>query len=359
MAYVHGRQPTTRWEGKEGGCGCHSDRACDGACKHGRRRDCRRRRSSPDPGPPEIEQPAPGPSTTGRASRRRERRRSLRAPALGAPSPVRSRSGSEVPGGLERSQGPWASGGPHQAWAGRGMQHRGSPSTMELPLRRRGASLGLRARAGRRGRRRWSVCEVAARGELSCRQTATSRGDPHTEGFAGPWEWIVGVAGSTPVYRRSPLFWGGRGVGSFRAGRRQPFAGLERAWGLILSRSCCTMYVPSTRAVSDRRHSTARGITNSRCRTAPIGRAGRAPRPGWVVVGEGTVQGWGVAFFAIWGCDLGDGRAGGLCRLFLRCGADHVGVFVGIVRNSGTIGYEFGNRCRGCFSGFGACRVRV
>ena len=131
---------------------------------------------------------------------------------------------------------------------------------------------------------------------------------------------------------------GGRGVGSFRAGRRQPFAGLGRAWGLILSQSCCTMYVPSTRAVSDGRHPTARGITNSRCRTAPIGRAGRAPRPGWVVVGEGPVQGWGVAFFAIWGCDRGDGRAGGLCRFFLRCGADHVGVFVGIVRNSGTIG---------------------
>ena len=51
---------------------------------------------------------------------------------------------------------------------------------------------------------------------------------------------------------------------------------------------------------------------------------------------------WGVAFFAIWGCDRGDGRAGGLCCFFLRCGADHVGVFVGIVRNSGTIGYERG-----------------
>ena len=222
-----------------------------------------------------------------------------------------------------------------------------------------GCFLGLRARAGRRGRRRWSVCEVAARGELSCKRTTASRGDPHTEGFAGPREWFVGVAGSTPVYRRSPLFWGGRGVGSFRAGRRQPFAGLERAWGLFLSRSCCTMYIPSTRAVSDRRHSTARGITNSRCRTAPIGRAGRAPRPGWVVVGEGPMQGWGVAFFAIWGCDRGDGRAGGLCRFFLRCGADHVGVFVGIVRNSGTFGYERGNYYRGCFSGFGACRVRA
>ena len=91
---------------------------------------------------------------------------------------------------------------------GRGMQHRGSPSTMEAPPAASGCFLGLRARAGRRGRRRWSVCEVAARGELSCRQTATSRGDPHTEGFAGPWEWIVGVAGSTPVYRGSPLFWG-------------------------------------------------------------------------------------------------------------------------------------------------------
>ena len=182
---------------------------------------------------------------------------------------------------------------------------------MELPLRRRDASSGSGpARAGRRGRRRWSVCEVAARGELSCRRTTASRGDPHTEGFAGPREWFVGVAGSTPVYRRSPLFRGGRGVGSFRADRRQPFAGLERAWGLFLSRSCCTMYIPSTRAVSDRRHSTARGITNSRCRTAPIGRAGRAPRPGWVVVGEGPMQGWGVAFFAIWGCDRGDGRAG-------------------------------------------------
>ena len=89
-------------------------------------------------------------------------------------------------------------------------------------------------------------------------------------------------------------------------------------------------------------------------------RAGRTRSEAWMgVVGEGTVQGWGVALFAIWGCDRGDGRAGGLCRLFLRCGADHVGVFVGIVRNSGTIGYEFGNRCRGCFSGFGACRVRV
>ena len=71
------------------------------------------------------------------------------------------------------------------------------------------------------------------------------------------------------------------------------------------------------------------------------------------------MQRWGVAFFAIWGCDRGDGRAGGLCRLFFRCGADHVGVFVGIVRNSGTIGYERGNHYRGCFSGFGACRVRA
>lgn len=65
------------------------------------------------------------------------------------------------------------------------------------------------------------------------------------------------------------------------------------------------MYVPSTRAVSDGRHPTARGITIFGGRTARTGRAGRAPRPGWVVVGEGPVQGWGVAFFAIRGCDRG------------------------------------------------------
>ena len=92
-------------------------------------------------------------------------------------------------------------------------------------LWRRGASSGLRARAGRRGRRRWSVCEVAARGGLSCRRTTASRGDPRSEGLAGPREWIVGMAGSTPVYRRSPLFWG-RFVGSGRsvrgAGSRSP-----------------------------------------------------------------------------------------------------------------------------------------
>ena len=267
------------------------------------------------PSPRSSGSPPRGRPPVGRASRRRERRRSMRAPAArrAVPGPVMEWVGGPrrvgaVTGFVGVGRPAPGVGRPWDATSGLSVDDGAPPAAS-------GCLLGLRAGPDRSSRRRrWSVCEVAARGELSCRQTTASRGDPHTEGFAGPREWIVGVAGSTPVYRRSPLLWGGRGVGSFRAGRRQPFAGLERAWGLILSRSCCTMYIPSTRAVSDRRHSTARGITNSRCRTAPIGRAGRAPRPGWVVVGEGPVQGWGVAFFAIWGCDRGDGRAGGLCR---------------------------------------------
>ena len=287
----------------------------------------------------------------------------MRAPAgrRAVPGPVMGWVGgprSEVPGGLERSQGSWASDGPHQAWAGRGVQHRGSPSTMEFPVAS-GCFLGLRIRAGRRGRRRWSVREVAARGELSC--TADhyiAGGSPH-RGLAGPREWIVGVAGSTPVYRRSPLFWGSSWGRVAPCRRRQPFAGPEGARGLILSHRCCTMYVPSTRAVSDGRHPTARGITNSRCRTAPVGRAGRAPRPGWVVVGEGPVEGCGVAFFAIRGAIGGMGGQGVSVTFRLlagglyRCDAwRSLRTREPLVTNSGSV--------TGAVSpGVDACRVRA
>ena len=208
MAYVHGKQPTTRREGRERGCGCHSYRACDGACSTDvaavagggdRHRIPSFRRSG---SPPRGRPPA------GRASRRRERRRSMRAPAArrAVPGPA-----MEWVGGSRRVGAVTGFAGVGRPAPGVGRPWgatSGSPSTMELPPAASGCFLGLRARAGRRGRRRWSVCEVAARGELSCRQTTTSRGDPHTEGFAGPREWIVGVAGPTPVYRRSPLFWG-------------------------------------------------------------------------------------------------------------------------------------------------------
>ena len=262
-----------------------------------------------------------------------------------------------------------------EGWSGHRVRGRRTART------RRGQAVGCSIGALRR---RWS--SLWRRGASS----GSGRGQVVEAGAGGlPAKWLPGAGclagrplhlGGIPVPRGSPgrgsgsSGWraprpctgvprssgGGRGVGSFRAGRRQPFAGLERTWGLILSRSCCTMYVPSTRAVSDGRHPTARGITNSRCRTAPIGRAGRAPRPGWVVVGEGPGGEVGGGVFRDLGVWSGGWAGRGVSvAFFFRCGADHVGVFVGIVRNSGTIGYERGNHYRGCFSGFGACRVRA
>ena len=87
---------------------------------------------------------------------------------------------------------------------------------------------------------------------------------------------------------------GGRGVGWFRVGRRQPFAGLERARGLILSRSCCTM--------GGTKHPGGAGRTSSDCPrdhefSVPDGphRAGRTRSEAWMGGGGvpgGEVGGW-------------------------------------------------------------------
>ena len=206
----------------------------------------------------------------------------------------------------------------------------GSPSTMELPPAASGCFLGLRARAGRRGRRRWSVCEVAARGELSCRQTTTSRGDPHTEGFAGPREWIVGVAGPTPVYRRSPLFWG-------------------RSWGRV---------VPCGAQAAVRRTRAREGVdpvtvvlhygryqAPGRCRTdvirLPEGSrilgAGRPPSGGQDALrgldgwwwGRARYRGGEWCFSRSGGVIGGMGGHGGLCRPFRCLPVDRIGAIRG------------------------------
>lgn len=117
----------------------------------------------------------------------------------------------EVPGASERSQGSWASGGPHQAWAGRGMQHRA--------LRRRWSSpcgVGMLPRApGRPGQ----VVEAGA-GGLSVKRL------PGASCLAGGPLHLGGI----PTPRGSP----GRGSGSSGWRAPRPCTGVRRSYGEVV-----------------------------------------------------------------------------------------------------------------------------
>ena len=280
--------------------------------------------------PPGDRAAPPGPSTGGTSIETARASKEHEGAGCSARRP-RSRpwSGSEVPGGVgavNRVRGRRTA--RTRRWAGRGVQHRALRRRWSSPLWRRGASSGsgpgqvVEAGAGGRSVKWLPGASCLAGRPLHLGGIPTPRGSPGRGSGSSGWR------APRPCTGVPRFFWGRSWGRVVPCGAQAAVRRLERARGLILSRSCCTMGGTKHPGGVGRTSFDCRGITNSRCRSAPVGRAGRAPRPGWVVVG-GPVQRWGVVFFAIWGCDRGMGGHRGLCRPFRCLPVDRIGAIRG------------------------------